>query len=176
MVLPDVPRALQHGLLVTTSFTHVEANLGWREHFSVAVSPRLSLHASANLRPGAWAADAFASSDTACPTSSLGHPHAGGPLSLPADGLYGHSGGLSTYVNKNYFIRWCLHKAFINFVSSLCFLHAIFSQRRRLYPTGSHAVALSYYILFSSFLHSSLPYKAFRTISIPLCRLFLFLP
>ena len=76
---------------VTTSFTHVEANLGQRERFSIAVSPVSPCTHQLTCVLGHGAAGAFASSDTACPSCSFGHPHAGGLLSLPTYGLYWHS-------------------------------------------------------------------------------------
>lgn len=140
LVLLHVTRALQHGLLVTTSFTHIEVNLGWREHFSIAVSPvsPCTHQLTCVLRRGA--AGAFASCDAACPTCSFGHPHAGGLLNLPTHGLCWHSWCLRMYFNKNYLVWYCLQKALISFVFLFCFLCAIFPQRR-FYPIGSPAVA-----------------------------------
>lgn len=129
LVLLHVTRALQHDLLVTTSFTHIEVNLGWREHFSTAVSPvsPRTHQLTCVLRRGA--AGAFASSAAACPTCSFGHPHAGGLLNLPTHGLYWHSWCLRMYFNKNYLVWYCLHKALISFVVLFCFLCAIFSPK-----------------------------------------------
>lgn len=169
LVLLHVTRALQHDLLVTTSFTHIEVNLGWREHFSIAVSPvsPCTHQLTCVLRRGA--AGAFASSDAACPTCSFGHPHAGGLLNLPTHRLYWHSWCPRMYFNKNYLVWYCLQKALISFVVLFCFLCAIFSPKEVLSHRFSCS-SLSYYILFVSFLCSFLPYEAFRTTSIPLCQ------
>lgn len=133
--------------------------------FFHSIFSHLSLHTAANLYPGCGAAGVLTSSDTTHPTCSFGQPQSRGLWGV----LYVHSQGLSTYINKSYFVWCCLCKALTSFVFSL-----FSSQRRRFYPISFHAVALSYYILFTS-LCSFLPYEAFKSTSIPPCQAFLFL-
>lgn len=79
LALINVTRALQHDILVIKSFSYIEANLGWREYFSLAASP---VSPCPHQCPGV-ATGAFASSDATCPTCSFEHPHFKGLLNLP---------------------------------------------------------------------------------------------
>lgn len=127
-----------------------EAALAWREYFSTAVSPSLPAHISSPVSLG--------SSNSTCPTCSPGHPYAGGLSSPPTSG--------TTEVSKNNLVWCCLHTALISFVFTAFFV-LFLPERRRVYSVGSHAVALSFYILFVSFLCPLLPHEAFRSTSLP---------
>lgn len=60
---------------------------------------------------------------------------------------------------------------FMHSLNQLCvftaFFVPFFPQRKRIYPVSPHAVALRFYILFTSFLCPLLPHEAFRSTSLP---------